>query len=208
MKETEYERMITGKLYLASKIEAAKSYTTGQMLTQKINQTPLNQPEEVIALEKQLFGSTGESLFVQPPVFVDYGFNTHVGENFYANGNCHFLDVAEIFIGNNVMLGPRVTLVTAGHPIDAGVRRRGLEFGYKIRIEDDVWMGANVTVNPGVTVGARSIIGSGAVVTKDIPSDVIAVGNPARVLRKITDADREYWEKAEEQYFIETSQKE
>ncbi|MGO2083428.1 sugar O-acetyltransferase [Vagococcus sp.] len=200
----EYERMIAEKLYFSKKIEEDKKYTKHKRLAQKINQTPLDQPEEISRLEKELFGSTGENLYLQPPVYVDYGFNTHVGENFYANVGCFFMDVAPIEIGNNVMLGPGVQLLTPSHPIDAGVRGRGLEFGKKIKIGNDVWLGGNVVVNPGVTIGNEVIIGSGSVVTKNIEDGVIAAGNPARVIRKITDEDRLYWEAEEKAYFKET----
>ncbi|MGY3750132.1 sugar O-acetyltransferase [Vagococcus acidifermentans] len=199
----EYERMISEKLYLAGDIEAEKKSTTGKALAQKINQLDINDSEAIVALEKQLFGKTGDKIFVNPPLHVDYGFNTYIGENFYANMECVFLDVAKIVIGDNVMLGPRVHLLTPGHPIDAGVRTRGLEFGKAIHIGDNVWIGGNVTVNPGVTIGSNSIIGSGSVVTKDVPENVIAAGNPARVIRHITEEDTRYWQKEEQQYHLE-----
>ncbi|MGY3766605.1 sugar O-acetyltransferase [Vagococcus vulneris] len=201
--ETEYQRMINEKLYFASKIEQEKKSAPSQNLTQEINKTKYTEPEKIISLLKQLFGKTGENIYVSPPLYVDYGFNTYIGENFYANSDCVFLDVAEIHIGKNVMLGPKVSLLTPGHPIDAGVRNRGLEFGKKITIGDNVWIGGCTVVNPGVTIGNNSIIGSGSVVTKDIPDNVIAAGNPARVLREITIEDKEYWESEEKNYYEE-----
>ena len=118
-----------------------------------------------------------------------------VGDNFYANMDCIFLDVNEIIIGNRVLLGPRVSIFTAGHPIDKDVRNTGLEYGHKVIIGDDVWIGGNTVINPGVTIGSNVVIGSGSVVTKDIPSDCIAYGNPCRVARKITKNDKDYWTK-------------
>ncbi|AQP54497.1 maltose acetyltransferase [Vagococcus penaei] len=201
---SEYQRMIQEKLYFARKIEQSKRSATSQDLTQEINRTKYTDPEKISTLLKQLFGKTGESVYVSPPLYVDYGFNTYVGENFYANSDCVFLDVAEIHIGDNVMLGPKVSLLTPGHPIDAGVRTRGLEFGKKIVIGNNVWIGGCTVVNPGVTIGENSIIGSGSVVTKDIPANVIAAGNPARVIREITEADKAYWEAEEQRYYEET----
>ncbi|WP_251712752.1 sugar O-acetyltransferase [Lactococcus ileimucosae] len=197
---SEYQRMISGQLYSASKIEKEYNPQASRALVQKINQTSLMDQDKIIALEKQLFGSTGESIYVNPPLQVDYGFNTHIGENFYANVDCIFLDVAPITIGDDVMFGPRVSLITPLHPIDADVRARGLEYAKPITIGNRVWLGAGVIVNPGVTIGEGTIVGAGAVVTKDLPAHVIAVGNPARVLREISEEDKHYWEKQESDY--------
>ncbi|MEY8443409.1 sugar O-acetyltransferase [Lactococcus ileimucosae] len=197
---SEYQRMISGQLYSASKIEKEYNPQASRALAQKINQTSLMDQDKIIALEKQLFGSTGESIYVNPPFQVDYGFNTHIGENFYANVDCIFLDVAPITIGDDVMFGPRVSLITPLHPIDADVRARGLEYAKPITIGNRVWLGAGVIVNPGVTIGEGTIVGAGAVVTKDLPAHVIAVGNPARVLREISEEDKHYWEKQESDY--------
>lgn len=197
---SEYEKMISGELYDPSKIEPEYRPRKRRALAQQINQTSLLEKEEIIRLEKELFGQTGEEIYVNPPLHVDYGMNTKIGERFYANMDCIFLDVAPITIGDDVMFGPRVSLITATHPIDAGVRIRGLELGKPIKIEDRVWLGAGVIVNPGVTIGQNTIVGSGSVVTKDLPANVIAVGNPARILREITEEDRVFWEEKEENY--------
>jgi maltose O-acetyltransferase len=199
---SEFEKMIRGELYSYSKIENEKQGIHNKVIVQEINQLSLLETERIIELEKQVFGRTGENIFVHPPFYIDYGTNMYVGENFCANMDCIFLDVAEIHIGNDVMLGPRVSLFTPGHPIDADVRSRGLEFGLPITIGDRVWIGGNTVINPGVTIGDNVIIGSGSVVTKDVPSNVIAAGNPAKVLREITDEDRHYWEDKEKRYYL------
>ncbi|WEV44877.1 sugar O-acetyltransferase [Streptococcaceae bacterium ESL0687] len=198
--KTEYEKMITGQLYYGRNLEPEYSSAPGRALAQQINQTSILDTEEIVRLEKELFGSTGEKLYVNPPLYVDYGFNIHIGEGFYANLDCVFLDVAPIKIGKNVMFGPRVSLITATHPLDAGVRNRHLELAHSIEIGDGSWLGANVTVNPGVKIGKNTIIGSGSVVTRDIPDNVIAVGNPARILRELTEEDKEFWEEKERDY--------
>ena len=197
---TEYEKMISGQLYDASKIEPEFKPKKSRALVQEINRLSLLESDKIVELEKQLFGTTGEQLYVNPPLYVDYGFNTRIGERFYANMDCIFLDVAPITIGDDVMFGPRVSLITATHPIDSGVRVRGLEYGQPIVIHNRVWLGAGVIVNPGVTIGENTIVGSGSVVTKDLPANVIAVGNPARILRKITEMDRKFWEEKEKDY--------
>lgn len=136
----------------------------------------------------ELLGSTGppgQHPHVERPVHFDYGFNVHVGSNFYANVGCVFLDVAEIRIGDNCFLGPAVKLYTASHPVDA-VRRRTVEFGRPITIGDDVWIGGDAVVCPGVTIGSRVVIAAGAVVTEDVPDDVIVAGVPAKVKRKLS----------------------
>lgn len=151
-------------------------------------------------MEKQLFGKTGKSVYVNPPLYVDYGRHVEIGENFYANMDCVFLDVNKIIIGNNVMLGPRVGFYTAGHPIDAEIRNQELEFGLPIVVEDNVWIGANATILPGVTIGKNSIIAAGAVVTKNVPTNTIVGGNPAKVIREVSETDKKIWKEKLEAY--------
>lgn len=193
MADEEYERMLAGKLYITDRIQDANREIPGQLIVQQINQTPIDQTERILALEEQIFQGEHKNIFVQPPFAVDYGKHIRVGDNFYCNVNAVFLDTNWITIGNNVKIGPRVNLLTAGHPIDAQTRISLLEFAAPITIGDNTWLGGNVTVLPGVTIGSNAVIGAGAVVTKDIPDGVVAVGNPARVLRKINAADRKYW---------------
>ena len=145
------------------------------------------------ALLRALLGKMGEQVNIEQPFYCDYGFNIEIGHNFFANYNCVMLDVARITIGDNVMCATNVSLLTAGHPLHPQSRNSGYEYGIEIRIGNNVWLGANVVVNPGVRVGDNVVIGAGSVVTRDIPPDVVAAGNPCRVLRQITEADRPFY---------------
>lgn len=198
--KTQKERMLAEELYLAIDEELAQDCGRSRQLIRLFNQTTEEQHDYRQVLLKQLFAKTGEKIYIEPPFRCDYGSNTIIGENFYANFDCVILDVAKVTIGKNVMFGPRVGIYTAGHPIDPGVRVRGLEFGTSVTIGDNVWIGANATVNPGVTIGSNVVIGSGSVVTKDVPDNVVAAGNPCRVLRSITTEDTQYWENLEKAY--------
>lgn len=129
--------------------------------------------KEIVALEKELLGKTGNELYITPPLYVDYGRHIEVGENFYANMDCIFLDVNKIIFGDNVMVGPRASFYTAGHPIDPTIRTAELEFGTPIIVEDNVWIGGSATILPGVTIGKNAIVAAGAVVTKDVPANTI-----------------------------------
>lgn len=197
----EKERMLSGKLYIAKDEELLKENLEARILTRKFNDS---KPEEFNLRSKilaQLLEKTGDNYYIEPPFRCEYGRNITVGNNFYANFDCLFLDVNKIIIGNNVMLGPRVCLYTAGHPIDAEIRNSQLEYGKPIIIGNDVWIGGSVIINPGITIGNNVVIGSGSVVTKDIPSGVIAAGNPCRILRKINEKDKEYWETQKNEYY-------
>lgn len=191
---TEKEKMLAEKLYMAQDEELRREFRKCKELTALYNQTTLEDKDYRRELLVKLLEHVGENVYVEPPFRCDYGCNISVGDNFYSNYDCIIIDVAKVKIGNNVMFGPRVGLYTAGHPIDAEIRNSGLEFGHPITIGDNVWIGGNAVINPGVTIGGNTIIGSGSVVTKDIPDHVIAVGNPCRVLRKITEEDKNYWE--------------
>lgn len=151
--------------------------------------TASREPEARAALLRGLLGGTGRTFRIEPPFRCDYGSHIYLGENFYANYELIVLDQCDVRFGDNVMLGPRVSLFSAGHPLDADIRNAGLEYGKPITVGSNVWMGGCVTVNGGVTIGDNVVIGSGSVVTHDIPSNVIAAGNPCRVLRPLTDTD-------------------
>lgn len=200
-KDYDYDAMLKGELYLARGISKENNADEARALSQRINQLPIGDRDEIVRLEKKLFGSTGENVYVNPPFYIDYGKHIFMGNNVYCNMDCVFLDVNTITIGNNVMLGPRVNLFTAGHPIDADVRISDLEFGLPIVIEDKVWIGGNATILPGVTVGENSIVAAGAVVTKDVPANSIVGGNPARLIRMINEEDKSFWEGKSKQYF-------
>lgn len=141
-------------------------------------------------LIRRIIGMVKGSFYVTAPFNCDYGSNITIGDNFYTNYNCSILDCAKVTFGDNVFIAPNCVITTAGHAIDAEKRSKGLEIALPISVGNNVWIGANVTILPGVTIGDNTIIGAGSVVTKDIPSDVIAVGNPCRVLRQITEEDK------------------
>ncbi|MBS5602496.1 MAG: sugar O-acetyltransferase [Lactococcus lactis] len=199
--------MLAGDLYIAGNILPENKSIHGKKIVQKINNTPIEQTETIVVLERQVFGKTGNNLYVTPPFQVDYGRHVEIGNNFYANMDCIFLDVNKIIIGDNVMVGPRVSFYTAGHPIDAEIRIEELEFGLPITIEDNVWIGGSATILPGVTVGRNSIVAAGAVVTKDVPSNSIVGGNPARLIRVINQDDKQYWNKKKQEYQLKIKEK-
>lgn len=140
-----------------------------------------------------ILGKVGKNPTILPPFRCDYGSNIEIGDNFYANYNFTVLDVAKVTIGNNVFVAPNVSIYTAGHPIHYAIRNTGYEYGIPIEIGDNVWLGGNVVICPGVKIGSGSVIGAGSVVLKDVPENVVAAGNPCKVIRKITDEDMKYY---------------
>ncbi|WP_416353802.1 sugar O-acetyltransferase [Agrilactobacillus fermenti] len=197
------ERMLSGQLYKAADPEIRKVNARARKLTRLFNQTTEEQMAYRQELLKELFGQTGDQIYIEQPFHIDYGTHTTIGNHFYANYDCIFIDTAPITIGANVYLAPRVGLYTAGHPIDAAIRNEELEYGYPITIGDNVWIGGNTVVNPGVTIGSNVVIGSGSIVVKDIPDNVVAVGNPCKVLRPITQADQDYWQQQKAAYLAD-----
>ena len=183
------ERMVAGRLYRGDDPDLVVEYAAGQALQERFNATGQVEAAERDALLRRLFGAVGPRVVVRPPVFVDYGWNVSVGEGTFINVDAVLLDVAPIRIGAWCQLGPRVQLLTATHPLDPMDRRSGWESGAPIVLGDDVWLGAGVIVCPGVTIGGGSVVGAGAVVTRDLPDRVVAVGNPARVLRPVDPGD-------------------
>ena len=199
---SEKERMLNGTLYFANDEELRKLFKRKARFLDEFNSTKYDDYLKREELIRGIFSHVGKNPMINKPFHCDYGGHISVGDNFYANFDCIFLDVNTITIGDNVFLAPRVSLYTAGHPIDKDVRREQLEFGKPIVIGNDVWIGGNVVVNPGVTIGDNVVIGSGSVVVKDIPSGVVACGNPCKVIRKITDEDKIYWEKEKQKYML------
>lgn len=164
----------------------------------QFNTTHPDDTETQGRLIREIIGVHGENLGVEQPFHCDYGSNIEVGENFFANYNLTILDVAKVVIGKNVMIAPNVSIYTAGHPLHPEARNSGYEYGIGITIGDNVWIGGNTVINPGVHVGNNVVIGSGSVVTKDIPDNAIAAGNPCKVLRYLTEEDKKYYYKDRE----------
>lgn len=173
----------------------ARARQRGKALCFEINQLHPDETEKRSLLLKQLFGSIGENVWVEPPIRMAYGSNTTVGSNVYINFNLTIIDDYKVTIGSNVMFGPNVTIAVTNHPVHPDLRREGEMYALPDVIEDDVWIGSGAIILSGVTIGKGCVIGAGAIVTKDIPANVIAVGNPCRVLREITDNDRTYYYK-------------
>jgi maltose O-acetyltransferase len=179
------ERMLAGDLYIADDPENERLARRAVQLTQAYLEAYPSDPDKARPVLVDLLGTLGEDAHIKPPLFVDYGENITVGARTFINYNLTALDVADITIGEDCQIGPNVQLLTPTHPVDPQPRRDKLEAAKPIVIGDNVWLGGGVIVCPGVTIGANSVIGAGAVVTRDVPADVVAVGNPARVIREI-----------------------
>lgn len=195
---TQKERMLAGLPYRANDPELKQMRAENKLRVAQYNQLTRNQEQEMDQLIKEILGGTGKDILVEPPIHFDYGRNTTVGERFFANYNLTVLDVCPVTIGDNVMIAPNVSLYGAGHPIHPDARNSGYEYGAPITIGNNVWIGGSVCVLPGVTIGNNVVIGAGSVVAKDIPDNVIAVGNPCRVIRTITEEDKKYYFKDKE----------
>lgn len=183
----EYDKMIAGALYSALDPELTQMRKTARELIDKINATTadLRGSDSRIALCSELFGEVGKNVWLQPPFYCDYGKNIFLGDQVYMNFGCVILDVAPVTFGSNVFLGPNVQIYTATHPLIAEERNKGLESGRPITIGDNVWIGGSAVVCPGVTIGEGSVIGAGAVVTKDVLPRVVVAGNPAKVIKSV-----------------------
>ena len=193
---TEKEKMPTGILYDANyDKEILDDRLKCKELCHEFNQLLPSKIEEQREIIKKLLGKTKGDFTITAPFWCDYGYNIEIGENFYTNHNCIILDAAKVVFGDNVFIAPNCGFYTAGHPFDAGLRNKGLEYAYPISIGNNVWIGGGVQVMPGVTIGDNAVIGAGSVVTRDIPGDTIAVGNPCKVLRVITEEDKQKYVK-------------
>ena len=181
---TEKEKMIRGELYDSLDAELLADRARVRELLRRLNASPVDTGPERKALTAEILGKATDA-FIQSPFFCDYGYNITLGSGFYCNFNCVILDVAPVHMGDNVFMGPAVQIYTATHPLDAEVRRSGKEYAKPVTIGNDVWLGGGCIVLPGVTIGDRVVIGAGSVVTKDIPADVFAAGNPCKVIRDL-----------------------
>ncbi|ERT28012.1 TPA: chorismate mutase [Enterococcus faecium] len=181
--KTEKEKMIAGELYFANDPELVADRMFARSQSQIINQA--ESAELRSQLLKETFGRTGKKIYMEPVINFDYGYNIFVGENFYANFNCTFLDVSTIEIGDNCMFAPNVQLYTATQPLHPVKRNSGLEYAKPIKIGNNVWLGGGVIVTPGVTLGDNVVVGAGSVVTKSFPDNVVIAGNPARIIKTV-----------------------
>lgn len=184
---TQKERMLSELPYKAWMDGLSDERAAAKRLVYEYNRLHPDENARRDRLIRELIGTCGKEIYIEAPFRCDYGSNIEVGENFYSNYNLTILDVAKVKIGSNVMFAPNVSVYTAGHPLHPGSRNSGYEYGISVTIGDNVWVGGNVVINPGVHIGNNAVIGSGSVVTKDIPANALAAGNPCRVIRMITE---------------------
>ncbi len=189
-------RMEEGRLYSPEDESILKEQTQCLLQLYRFNTTRPDEPEKRKELLSEMFAEIGEGCYIEPPLHANWGGrHVHFGKNVYANFNLTLVDDGHIYVGDAVMFGPNVTVATAGHPIEPQLRSRAAQFNIDVHIGQNVWIGAGAVILPGVTIGDNSVIGAGSVVTKDIPADVVAAGNPCRVLREIGEHDRLYYYK-------------
>ncbi|MCR6546274.1 sugar O-acetyltransferase [Dehalobacterium formicoaceticum] len=186
---TEKEKMLNGKPYQSFEKELSGERQHAKEMLFDFNHLHPAEIEQRNEIIKKLFGKIGANFTIESPLRCDYGYNIFIGENFYANYNCIILDCSKVTIGDNVLFGPSVSLYTAGHPVHFQLRNEGIEYAFPIEIGNNVWIGGGTFVNPGITIGDNVVIGSGSIVTKSIPSNTVAVGNPCKVIRQITEED-------------------
>ena len=179
--KSEKQKMLDEELYYSGVPELKNALLYSKEMCYDYNNLRPKELDKKKEILKKLLKKVGEEVYIESPFYCDYGFNITLGDNFYANHNLVILDVCEVTFGDNVFIGPNVGIYTAGHPIDVELRNKGLEFGKKIKIGNNVWIGGSVCILPGVTIGDNVTIGGGSVVTKDIPSNVTAFGNPCKV---------------------------
>ena len=185
MKKTEKQKMLAGEYYHSGDIELLKERSFAKSLTHKYNLLLPDEQDEKLRILDQLLAKIGKGSSIEPTFRCDYGYNISIGDHVFINFDCVMLDTCEIVIGNNVLIAPGVHLYTAGHPLDVETRIKDIEFGKPISIGNNVWIGGRAIINPGVTVGDNAVIASGAIVTTDVPANVVVAGVPAKVIKMI-----------------------
>ena len=183
--KTQKAKMLSGELYIANDPELSAAHLRAQAILTKFNATAADAHEERYTLLTELFARFGEEVVLKPIFRCDYGFNITIGDRTFINYDCVFLDCNRITIGDDVQIAPGVHIYTATHPLDAKTRRSGLEYALPVSIGDGVWLGGRVTVCPGVSIGSNTVVGTGSVVTRDLPANVLAMGNPCRIIRQL-----------------------
>lgn len=195
---TQKERMEQGIIYNPNDEMIAKEQAPYLDKLWEFNNLKPSQYEEKVRYMKEIFAECGENCYIELPFRANWGgHNVHFGNNVYANFNFTVVDDGDIYVGDRVMFGPNVTIATANHPIEPGLRSKAMQYNKSVHIGENVWVGANTVIVPGVTIGKNTVIGAGSVVTKDIPENVVAVGNPCRVIREIGEHDREFFYRQE-----------
>lgn len=190
------DKLHDGALYLPDDPDIVVEQRSCMEKLYDFNATRPGELEKRTRMLREMFAEIGEGCYIEPPLRANFGGRfVHFGKNVYANYNLTLVDDTHIYVGDNTMFGPNVTIATAGHPVAPELREQGLQYNMPVRIGRNCWLGAGVIVMPGVTIGENTVIGAGSVVTKDIPSGVVAVGNPCRVLREVSDRDREFYYK-------------
>ena len=188
------DKMHTGDLYLPGDVEIMKEQIACLEKLYDFNATRPSELEKRASMLREMFAEIGEGCYIEPPLRSNFGGkHVHFGKNVYANFNLTLVDDTHIYVGDCTMFGPNVTIATAGHPVLPELREQGYQYNMPVHIGRNCWLGAGVIVLPGVTIGDNTVIGAGSIVTKDIPANVVAVGNPCRVLRPIGEKDREYY---------------
>ena len=191
---TEREKIHAGVIYQPNDPTIMEEQLGYLDLMDEYNRTPRRLQAQRSEMLKKLFAEVGENCYIESPYFANWGgHHVHLGSNVYANAGLKLVDDTHIYVGDCTMFGPNVVIATAGHPIDPELRSKGLQYNLPVHIGKNCWLGAGVIVMPGVTIGDNTVIGAGSIVTKDIPSNVVAVGNPCRVLREVGEHDRKYY---------------
>ena len=195
---TQYERMVAGLLYDPGDAEIVAEQVPFQDRLWEFNQLKPSDLEKKEQYMKEVFAECGDGCYIELPFHANWGgHHVHFGSGIYANSNLTLVDDGHIYIGDKVMFGPNVTIATANHPVNAELRGRGLQYNKEVHIGENAWIGAGVVIVPGVNIGKNAVIGAGSVVTKDIPDNVVAVGNPCRVLREVSERDQLYFYRSE-----------